>query len=82
MKRILPVLLLCALLLAACQGDAGWKSIPKKGELVIGLDDRFAPMGFRDGVENSAGFNIDPANGSVKRKKLFLHPHKGLTVSI
>lgn len=43
-------------------GDAGWQYIADKGELVIGLDDTFAPMGFRDEENNLVGFDIDLAN--------------------
>lgn len=35
--------------------------IKAKGELVIGLDDTFAPMGFRDESGNLVGFDIDLA---------------------
>lgn len=36
--------------------------IQEKGELVIGLDDTFAPMGFRDEAGDLVGFDIDLAN--------------------
>ena len=36
--------------------------IQTKGELVIGLDDTFAPMGFRDESGELVGFDIDLAN--------------------
>ena len=37
------------------------EDIKAKGELVIGLDDTFAPMGFRDEAGNLVGFDIDLA---------------------
>ncbi|WP_243157970.1 amino acid ABC transporter substrate-binding protein [Aminipila terrae] len=40
----------------------GWDYIKDKGELVVGLDDTFAPMGFRDESGNLVGFDIDLAN--------------------
>lgn len=40
----------------------GWAYIEDKGELIIGLDDTFAPMGFRDESGNLVGFDIDLAN--------------------
>lgn len=40
----------------------GWAYIEDKGELVIGLDDTFAPMGFRDESGELVGFDIDLAN--------------------
>ncbi|MFV0517294.1 MAG: amino acid ABC transporter substrate-binding protein [Aminipila sp.] len=41
---------------------SGWEYIQAKGELVIGLDDTFAPMGFRDEAGELVGFDIDLAN--------------------
>lgn len=40
---------------------AGWDYIQNKGKLVVGLDDTFAPMGFRDEKNNLVGFDIDLA---------------------
>lgn len=40
----------------------GWDYIEYKGEMVIGLDDAFAPMGFRDEQGELVGFDIDLAN--------------------
>ncbi|HHW46134.1 MAG TPA: amino acid ABC transporter substrate-binding protein [Clostridiales bacterium] len=39
----------------------GWEYIKSKGTLVVGLDDTFAPMGFRDSEGNLVGFDIDLA---------------------
>ncbi|MGI6752007.1 MAG: amino acid ABC transporter substrate-binding protein [Anaerovoracaceae bacterium] len=39
-----------------------WAYIEDKGELIIGLDDTFAPMGFRDDAGELVGFDIDLAN--------------------
>lgn len=48
------------------EGDApaltDWAYVEDKGELVIGLDDTFAPMGFRDAAGELVGFDIDLAN--------------------
>ena len=40
----------------------GWAYIENKGELIVGLDDAFAPMGFRDENGELVGFDIDLAN--------------------
>lgn len=72
MKKKLA-LLLAALLatatLTACGGTAQSKEysttvadIKSKGELIIGLDDTFAPMGFRQEDGTLVGFDIDLAN--------------------
>lgn len=42
--------------------DASWTYVEDKGELIIGLDDTFAPMGYRDEDNNLVGFDIDLAN--------------------
>lgn len=42
----------------------GWAYIENKGELIVGLDDAFAPMGFRDEDGNLVGFDIDLANAA------------------
>lgn len=38
-----------------------WAKIEKAGELVIGVDDTFVPMGFRDEKDQLVGFDIDMA---------------------
>lgn len=43
------------------------KDIQAKGELVIGLDDTFAPMGFRDKSGNLVGFDIDLGNAVCEK---------------
>lgn len=64
---ILTMILGAAAALTGCGGedttdDSGWAYIENKGELVIGLDDTFAPMGFRDENNQLVGFDIDLAN--------------------
>lgn len=40
--------------------------IKEKGQLIVGLDDTFAPMGFRDESNNIVGFDIDLATAVCK----------------
>lgn len=52
---------------SAAAGETGEYSttladIQENGELVVGLDDTFAPMGFRDEAGELVGFDIDLAN--------------------
>ena len=73
------LLALCALTGCGEQTDttaAGWDYIAEKGELVIGLDDTFAPMGFRDTNNELVGFDIDLANaaGEVLGVKVSFRP--------
>ena len=51
----------------AFEGDNSLQVIIDKGELVVGLDDSFPPMGFRDDKNEIAGFDIDLANEVAKR---------------
>ncbi len=78
MKKIITIILSAVLMLGAFAmvgcGDSkqaedknnsdltGWAYIEDKGEMIIGLDDTFAPMGFRDEEGNLVGFDIDLAN--------------------
>lgn len=51
MKK-LTLLFTCALLVAltatAFAADSSWNRVKAAGKLVIGLDDAFPPMGYRD----------------------------------
>ncbi|NLD87510.1 MAG: transporter substrate-binding domain-containing protein, partial [Clostridiales bacterium] len=57
-------------------GDNSLQAILDKGNLVLGLDDSFPPMGFRDDSNNIVGFDIDLATEVCKRigVKLVLQP--------
>lgn len=62
MKKILAIvttLLLAVALLTGCGGE--------KKKVVVGLDDQFPPMGFRDEKNNIVGFDIDMAREATKR---------------
>lgn len=41
--------------------DESWKYIEDNGKIIVGLDDTFAPMGFRDENNDLVGFDIDLA---------------------
>lgn len=43
------------------EAKTDWAYIQDKGKLVVGLDDTFAPMGFRDEKNEIVGFDIDVA---------------------
>ena len=74
MKKITSLLLALLMLVfcfAACSGETNSTDFTYKpenakaenGKIVIGLDDTFAPMGFRDESGNLVGFDIDLAMG-------------------
>ncbi|MCG8620130.1 MAG: amino acid ABC transporter substrate-binding protein [Desulfobacterales bacterium] len=68
MKKIL-ILIISVLALAslAHAGDGSYDRIKSRGELVIGLDDAFPPMGFRVADGSLVGFDVDAAHELGKR---------------
>ncbi|WP_024833206.1 amino acid ABC transporter substrate-binding protein [Ruminiclostridium josui] len=56
--------------------DQSWDKVKEKGELVLGLDESFPPMGFRDEDNNIVGYDIDLAKEVAARLgvKLTLQP--------
>ena len=62
MKKIFLPLMLMLFLLTSCGGD-----FKVKEKLVIGLDDDFAPMGYRNAQNELVGFDIDLARETAKR---------------
>ena len=66
MKRLATIILALAAmftLLAACS-NAGEE---QDKELIIGIDDKFAPMGFRDKNNEIVGFDIDYAKAATEK---------------
>ncbi len=57
---IMMVVLLAGLMLAGCGGGA-------KKKVVVGLDDNFPPMGFRDEKNEIVGFDVEMAKEAGKR---------------
>jgi polar amino acid transport system substrate-binding protein len=67
-KLTLTVLLVVtvSLLFTGCNSSAtgeddSWNKVKEKGEFVMGLDDNFPPMGYRDEKGEIIGFDIDVA---------------------
>ena len=70
MKKIIGLVLLvimAGVIFAGCGGNGADKKAPAKKKIVIGLDDSFPPMGFRDDKNNIVGFDIDMAKEASKR---------------
>lgn len=82
-KKLALILLLCfslSLVFTGCSSsqkeepapapsaaDTSWDDIQEKGVMVVGLDDAFPPMGFRDENNEVVGFDIDLAKEAAKR---------------
>ncbi len=73
-KALAAVALACALVLPAfAAGDASLEKVLGKGELVLGLDTSFPPMGFIDPDTGAVvGFDIDLAEEVCSRLKIKL----------
>lgn len=62
-KGIWALLMVMAIaVIAGCSGSGG-----NDGKLVIGIDDKFAPMGFRDDNNEIVGFDIDYAKAAAEK---------------
>jgi polar amino acid transport system substrate-binding protein len=80
MKRIIRAALclaVCAAFLpsvlsCAKSGEKSLKTVKEKGKLVLGLDDAFPPMGFRNESNEIVGYDIDLAKEVAKRLKVEL----------
>ncbi|HOQ09555.1 MAG TPA: amino acid ABC transporter substrate-binding protein [Syntrophomonadaceae bacterium] len=81
-KRLALLIVLCLVLglAAGCGGqaadkgdaqepaaDTSWQEIQDKGYFIVGLDDAFPPMGFRDENNEIVGFDIDLAKEAASR---------------
>lgn len=69
MKKQLTILLLLFIGIQSFifASDNSLEKVQKQGYFLIGLDDNFAPMGFRDKNGEIAGFDIDLAKEVAKR---------------
>ena len=78
MKKLLAIVLSMVLVFAcfACAetADESLNNVITKGELVLGLDDEFPPMGFDDGDGNILGYDIDLATEVCARLGITLVP--------
>lgn len=75
MKRIIAVALICAAVVSAVFAggkkesavDNSLEDLKARGVFVLGLDDSFPPLGFRDDSNNVVGYDIDLAAELCKR---------------
>ncbi|WP_313638122.1 amino acid ABC transporter substrate-binding protein [Paenibacillus sp.] len=71
-KAILVLLMIMVITaLAGCSASGS-----KDGKLIIGIDDKFAPMGFRDENNEIVGFDIDYARAAAEKmgKEIIFQP--------
>lgn len=76
MKKMVAILLVMLMLLsgAALAEDNSVEAIQAKGTLILGLDDTFPPMGFRDENNDIVGFDIDVARAVAEKLGVELVP--------
>lgn len=72
MKKILAILaviIMATTTIAGCSKNTitGIDGIKERGKMIVGLDDSFPPMGFRDENNEIVGFDIDLAKEVAKR---------------
>lgn len=69
MKRLSLIFTLVTVfsLLAACSSPTAKDSSEEENTLIIGIDDKFAPMGFRDENNEIVGFDIDYAKAAAEK---------------
>ncbi|TYT73619.1 amino acid ABC transporter substrate-binding protein [Desulfobotulus mexicanus] len=61
MKKLAVVFFCVMALVITAHADNSWKRVQDAGKLVIGLDDAFAPMGYRLEDGTLVGFDVDAA---------------------
>ncbi|MGG3561062.1 amino acid ABC transporter substrate-binding protein [Neobacillus rhizosphaerae] len=77
MKRLATIVLVIAALFSILTGCSSKSAEGKESKtLVIGIDDKFAPMGFRDENNKIVGFDIDLAKAAADKmgKKVKFQP--------
>lgn len=72
MKKLTTLLLIMTAFSVLLMGCSKSGSTDKNDELIIGVDDKFAPMGFRDKDNELTGFDIEYAKAAAE--------HMGMTV--
>ncbi|UFS70123.1 amino acid ABC transporter substrate-binding protein [Geomonas sp. RF6] len=64
---LLAAMLVAAIATSALAADGSFARVKSAGKMVIGLDDAFPPMGYRDDSGKLVGFDIDTAEEVGKR---------------
>ncbi|MBY0123367.1 amino acid ABC transporter substrate-binding protein [Bacillus sp. S/N-304-OC-R1] len=67
MKRYTAIILAFLTVFAILTGCSSNGAKDKDNEIIIGVDDKFAPLGFRDKDNNLVGFDIDYAKAAVEK---------------
>ena len=80
LKKVFASLLALVMLLtlsAAVAEDNSLQAVLDKGTFIIGLDDSFPPLGYRDENNDIVGFDIDVARAVAEKLNLSPSPSAG-----
>ena len=72
-KRLLAVVMAVVMAIALCApalgeaGDNSLDALKARGKLILGMDDKFPPMGFRNEAGELIGFDVDLARAVCER---------------
>lgn len=73
-SKMLMILVVLSIVIAGCgskdSGVDAWNTIEERGSIIVGLDDTFVPMGFRDNSGELTGFDVEMAREAAKRMEL------------
>lgn len=64
---IVSILIITLITTAFADSDNSWQKIKDKGQFIVGIDETFVPLGFRDKNGQIVGFEIDLAKEVAKR---------------
>lgn len=67
MKRLATIILVIAAMFSIVTGCSSKSAEKENKTLIIGIDDKFAPMGFRDDKNEIVGFDIDLAKAAAEK---------------
>jgi len=67
MKRLATIILVIAAMFSIVTGCSSKSAEKEDKMLIIGIDDKFAPMGFRDDKNEIVGFDIDLAKAAAEK---------------
>jgi polar amino acid transport system substrate-binding protein len=67
MKRVITFSALIGFILLIVVGCSSSSSATNNNQLIIGIDDKFAPLGFRDENNKIVGFDIDYAKAAAEK---------------
>lgn len=77
MKKVISIMVLVlglSVIVSGCQTKDKaidvWSKIEDRGSIIMGLDDTFVPMGFRNNNGEFTGFDVDLAREAIKRMGL------------